>query len=414
MSLAPYQPYLDFIASQQTHMVHQLYEWSNINSGSRNLQGLARMAAILEDNFFWLNAPIERIALAPMTVMGDDGTLHTQALGECLRLRMRPHAPIQVVLVGHYDTVFDEKHPFQRAQFIDEQTLNGPGVADLKGGLLVMLKALEAFEKSPWASAIGYEVILNPDEEIGSVGSDVVLKAAAQHAQFGLIFEPALPDGTLAGARKGSGNFSVHITGKAAHAGRNPHEGRNAVVAASTIAVRLFALQESQARVLINPANIIGGGALNMVPEHAVLRFNVRTHATEDEAWFMQQLAEMTAEFSGHNGFTCHVEGGFTRTPKPMSHSNQALFSLLKDTGALLNQPIAWRDSGGACDGNNLYKYGVPNIDTLGVCGGAIHSDKEFVTLSSLTERAQLTALLLMRLASGELHYPDILSKKPL
>lgn len=403
MSIAPYQPYLDFIASQQAHMVHQLYEWSNINSGSRHIAGLARMAKVLEDNFFWLNAPIERIDLAPMSEMGDDGQMREQALGQCLRITMREEAPIQVVLVGHYDTVFDETHPFQTATFLDEQTLNGPGVADLKGGLLIVLKALEAFEQSPWAHNIGYQVILNPDEEIGSIGSDAVLREAAKTAQMGLIFEPSLPDGTLAGARKGSGNFSVHITGKAAHAGRNPQDGRNAVVAASHIAIALSELQASQTRVLINPARIVGGGALNIVPDHAILRFNVRTQTSDDEQWMEQKLAEITEKFSGQNGFECHIHGGFTRAPKPMSKSNLALFHMVRETGEMLGQTIAWRDSGGACDGNNLYKYGVPNVDTLGVRGGAIHSDKEFVELQSLSERAQLTALLLMRIARGEL-----------
>lgn len=412
MSIAPYQPYLDFIASQQTHMVHQLYEWSNINSGSRHIAGLTRMAKVLEDNFFWLKVPIERIDLAPIIEMADDGQMREQALGQCLRITMRPKAPIQVVLVGHYDTVFDENHPFQTAQFLDEQTLNGPGVADLKGGLLVMLKALEAFEQSPWAHNIGYQVILNPDEEIGSIGSDVVLREAAKTARIGLIFEPALPDGTLAGARKGSGNFAVHVTGKAAHAGRNPNDGRNAVVAASRIALALAELHKSQSRVLINPARIVGGGALNIVPDQAILRFNVRTQSHEDEAWLEEKIAKITEEFSGIDGYACHIHGGFTRAPKPMSESNLVLFDMVRSSGAMLGQSIAWRDSGGACDGNNLYKYGVPNVDTLGVRGGAIHSDKEFVELESLSERAQLTALLLMRLASGELTMDDIVSNK--
>lgn len=418
MALAPYQPHLDWLAAQYPHMVQLTQNWSAINSGSTHLAGLAQMAKVLEDNFYWLETPVERLDLAPMQTIADDGSVRTQPLGQVLRLRKRPEAPIQVLLVGHYDTVYGADHPFQIPEFLDEHTLRGPGVADLKGGLVVMLKALECLERSEWKERIGWEVILNPDEEIGSIGSDPILKEAAARAQLGLIYEPSLPDGMLAGARKGSGNFTLVVKGREAHAGRNPEEGRNAVVAASELAVALAKCAQQRPGILINPARILGGGALNVVPDHAILRFNVRTGTPEDELWMLETLHELVAFYNGstsdrgkkdayasclpRDGFTISVHGNFTRAPKPMCLRNSSLFQSMAETARNLNQELRWRDTGGACDGNNLYRHGLPNIDTLGVRGGAIHSDQEFAILPSLLERAQLSALFLMQLAKGD------------
>ena len=123
---------------------------------------------------------------------------------------------------------------------LDDGTLNGPGVADMKGGLAVLLAALKAVESSPDADRLGYELVINSDEEVGSPASAELIALAAQGKRAALTYEPAaLPDGTLAGARPGSGNFSFIVRGRSAHAGRNPEDGRNALVAAAELALRL-------------------------------------------------------------------------------------------------------------------------------------------------------------------------------
>jgi glutamate carboxypeptidase len=328
--------------------------------------------------------------------------LVARPVAEALSIRKRPDAPLQILLVGHMDTVFAVDDAFQKPRYVSETILNGPGVADLKGGLVVMLKALEALEKHPQAERIGWQVILNPDEEIGSISSDPLLQQSAAGKHLGLIYEPALADGTLAGARKGSGNFSIKVTGKAAHAGRNPEDGRNAVVAAAEIAQQLFALNGKRPGLSINPANIRGGGALNVVPDLAIIRFNIRTQQPEDEAFIMAKIEAMLALLRNRNGFGAELHGRFTRPPKPMSAENKRLFDWVQNCGRELGQEIAVKPSGGCCDGNNLWHYGLANVDTLGVRGEHIHSPNERVYLESLTEKAQLSALLLMKLASGE------------
>ena len=227
------------------------------------------------------------------------------------------------------------------------------------------------------------------------------IREYAARKQIGLVFEPALPDGTLAGARKGSGNFTLTVHGRAAHAGRNPEEGRNALVAAAQAAIALAALNGKRAGVTVNPARLISGGALNVVPDLAVLKWNVRMTQPEDTAWVSAQMEEIVAGLE-KDGITATLSGHFTRPPKPMCTRNRALFDWVVESGAMLGQTLSWRDTGGACDGNNLHASGLATVDTLGVRGGYIHSDAEYMVPESLTERAQLATLLLLRLAKGE------------
>ena len=147
---------------------------------------------------------------------------------------------MQLLFTGHMDTVFATDHPFQDTRWLDDATINGPGTADMKGGIAVFLAALKAVEASPAAARIGYEVVVNSDEEVGSLSSAALLAQAARGKRAALTYEPsALPDGTLAGARPGSGNFAITIRGRSAHAGRNPEDGRNALLAAADLALRL-------------------------------------------------------------------------------------------------------------------------------------------------------------------------------
>ncbi len=388
-------------------MRHLVESWSRINSGSYNLDGLAVMAKALEDNFLWLNAPMERLDLPPLRAIDAGGNPVDMPVGQAVRIRKRPHAPLQVFLGGHMDTVFGKDHPFQTPKYVDENTLNGPGVADLKGGLVVMLKALEALERSPWAEAIGWEVLINPDEEIGSQSSDALLAEAAARNHLGLVFEPALADGTLAGARKGSGNFTFVMRGRAAHAGREFEAGRNAIVAAAELVANLHAINGQREGLTLNIGHIEGGGALNVVPDLAIVRLNVRLAEADDRAWLMAQFEQLLAQWKERPDYQLHLHGNFTRAPKPMSAANAQVFELVKRSGAMLGIEVAWKATGGCCDGNNLWAHGLANVDTLGVRGGNIHSAAEFVLLDSLAERAKLAALILMRLASGEERIPN-------
>lgn len=397
-----YRPHLQWIAEQTTAARDQLIELANINSGSLNADGVRAVAQKVRDLFEPLQGEAELIDVPAFTATADDGSERHSALGPVLRIRKRPDAPLRVFVGGHLDTVFPKDSAFQTVQRRGDDELHGPGVADLKGGILVAFNALRALERSPWAEQIGWELVLNPDEEIGSASSMPVLLESAKRCHLGLVYEPSFPDGNLAGARKGSGNFDVIVRGKAAHAGREHHLGRNAIRACADFISALDQLNGQREGVTINPGFIRGGGALNVVPELCITKFNVRTSKAEDEQWMQEQLDHLLDDINQRDGISLALRGGFTRPPKPADGDIGKLADMIRDCGSELGLGLEFHPTGGCCDGNNLAAAGLPNIDNLGVVGGAIHSDQEYMRISSLAERAQLSALLLMRLASGE------------
>ena len=383
-------------------MLAQVQAWSALNTGTANLAGLASQAAMLAEAFAALPGTVELVDPAPVTAIAADGSAFEKPHGQHLVVRVRPQANRRILLTGHMDTVFPADHPFQRQTWLDGETLNGPGVADMKGGIAVMLHALLAFEASAHASGLGYDVLINSDEETGSLASNALIAELAAGKLAALTYEPAaLPDGTLAHERGGTGNYSITFTGRSAHAGRNPHEGRNAIVAAADLILRLKALETSE--ITINPAKLEGGAANNVVPDHAVLRFNVRPKSTAAGAAFDSDLNALLRSIETAHDIATHRHGGVTRPPKRVDARAQALFDLVRECGAELGQTIRWQSSGGVCDGNNIAACGVPVVDTMGVRGGAIHSPDEYLIVPSLAERAALSARVIERLAQGAL-----------
>ena len=378
-------------------MLDQVLAWSAINSGSRNLGGLERMADLLADAFAGLPGLLRLEQPDVVETVDSAGKAIKVQHGRHLHLTVRPTAPLQMLFTGHMDTVFGADHAFQETGWLDAGTLNGPGVADMKGGIAIMLAALKAVERSPIADRLGYEVVINSDEEGGSPASAALLARSAQGKRAALTYEPAaLPDGTLAGARPGSGNFSIVVRGRSAHAGRNPEEGRNALLAAADLALRLDRLKREG--LTVNPSRIEGGSPSNVVPDLAILRVNLRPRTPELEAEVSGEIDTLVAAVAADRDVQIELTGSFGRPPKPMRPEAEALFNLVKQAGADLGQSIAWKPSGGVCDGNNIAACGVPVVDTMGVRGGKIHSTEEFLIVNSLPERAALSALTILRL----------------
>ncbi len=369
-------------------------EWAKVNSGTANLDGLAAMADKLANAFAAL--PGEVALVEPGAVEKVDAKGHARPLahGRHLVLRVRPEAQRRVLLTGHMDTVYGPEHPFQACDWIDADTLHGPGTADMKGGLALMLEGLLAYEKG--APTLGYDVAINSDEETGSLSSQGLIAQLAKDKLFALTYEPALPDGSMARARPGSGNYAAVIRGRSAHAGRNPEDGRNAVVAAGDLALALAATRREG--LSINPARIEGGGPNNTVPDLAILHFNLRPATPELAALVPSLIDEAIAEVALRHDVAIHLHGGVSRPPKPISGQTEALYGLVSKAAADLGQAMHWKDTGGVCDGNNIAATGVPVLDTMGALGGAIHSPDEFLLASSLAPRAQLTALVLHRI----------------
>lgn len=373
-----------------------LIRWSDINSGSTHIAGLHRMRDALAHEFRTLRgATVDTVPLA--------GTA-----AEAVRVTLHRGATTRVLLNGHFDTVYGAHHAFQKCTLLPDDILRGPGVADMKGGIVVMLAALRRFLASSNAQQLGIEIILTPDEETGSVATRPLLEETAQSRQhrLALIFEPARSNGDLVRARKGTGIFTLSCRGRAAHAGRDPGAGRNAILALCELLPQVAELGKDLAGVMVNVGTIRGGGTANIVPDFAEAEVNIRTTRQADEAEVIGCLQELAEPINTREGYRLEIGGGFNRPPKEVSPAEERWFAAWQQCAADCGVKLSWQDVAGGSDGNLLAAAGLSTLDALGPVGDHLHSPDEFVRISSLAERAAIAALFLERLASGAIPGP--------
>ena len=395
---------IERIEASRDAMVARTVAWSKVNTGSTNTDGLKAFAPTLADAFSELEAEVVLQEAVPFEMVNQSGEIETIDTGPILRVNARPNAPVQVVMSGHYDTVFPPHAGFNDVTDLGHGRLNGPGLADMKGGLCLMLEALKTFEASAAKELIGYQIVVTPDEEIGNFASAGALtEAASSGALIGMTYEPCMESGAMSGGRKGSAVYDVVFRGRAAHAGRSHAEGRSAIAAAALFTAGIESLNGRYEGVTLNTGKIDGGNAVNIVPDLAIVRFGARAPDAEAAAWADTQIRQLMGEIEKRDGISAHIHGGFYRPPKPRNSAQQALFDAVAGTGRAIGLELEFIDTGGVCEGNNIFAAGVPNVDTLGVLGGRIHSTEEFVETSSFAKRGALSALLLNRLADGRI-----------
>jgi glutamate carboxypeptidase len=387
---------IDWLATRQTLWSTQLVELANMNSGSSNLPGLKLVSQWLSE---WsIGTACEQVFVQPRTEVQDDGSLRSVETGPCLMWTVRPEAPTRVLLGIHYDTVYSPDHHPDRCRWESPEKLIGPGVADAKGGIIVARAALEAIELFELAPNVGWTLFFNSDEEVGSPSSTELWTKLAQSHTVGLLFEPALSSGALVSHRKGSGNFTVVVHGKAAHAGRDFDQGRNAIALASRLTVELDNLNSIYPGVTINVGRIGGGGAVNVVPDLAVVRFNIRVPDPAGQTWVESQIRQIDQRFQSVEGYKLEWHGKFSAPAKPLDLHQKILMQQLESAAQSVGQSLAWNSSGGVCDGNRLAADGLANIDTLGPVGDRIHSPDEWVNPLTIVTKAQLVASFFARL----------------
>lgn len=381
---------LTWLESRETEMLDLAQNWADMNTFSANHAGLDAFSQELIRAFTVFSLPVEMIPLPPYQYCDTNGELRQGMAAPALSLSQRPGAEHQILLVGHMDTVHPAQGAFQKCVRLDNGMIQGPGITDMKGGLVVMLFVLQALERCPWKDRIGWRVIINADEEIGSLSSGGLLTAAAAGCHLGLVFEPSLPNGDFVSARKASGNFTLVVRGKAAHAGRNPQEGRSAIDAAAAWITEVKTFFRDHDELTINMGQISGGTARNVVADLAVIRFNVRFHQREVQTYFEEQLPLINHRIAGEHRVKVELHGEFQAPAKPLTDDVRKLFGFLKEAGVAVGLDLNWHASGGVCDGNRLAAGGLPTIDTFGVQGGNIHSTEEYVVPESFVQRAKL------------------------
>lgn len=390
------------LPSRRAELVALLERWAAINSGSSHAIGLARMAAELRATF------AAAFPAAQLEELSADAEGYNPPGVKALRFRLRPSAPLQVFLCGHYDTVYGADDPFQTCRWLDADTLNGPGVTDMKGGLVVLLAALQAFEQTPHAAQIGWEILLTPDEETGTHGTRHLFEEAAKRHHFGFVFEPARPSGDIIHSRKGTGGAIVTCHGRASHAAKIPNDGRSAILGLAAFSLAASKIPAELPGTLVNVGNIKGGSpATNVVPDFAQAELDLRVTQMSDEPQLFARLRALAAEVAATYEVKFDLNLWLNRPPKENHTTEAKLFPEFQraalDVGL---KPFNWVHGGGASDGNFLGAAGLPCFDGIGPEGDHLHSAREYCRVATIAPRAQNVALFLHRLASGETPFP--------
>jgi glutamate carboxypeptidase len=348
-------------------MVDALAALVAIESPSSDPDALARCAAAVASLF------AERLGREPVA----DGThLHWSGGG-----------PPQVVVVGHFDTVWPIGTLVRRPFTVTNGVASGPGALDMKAGIVQVVEALATLGELE-----GVEVVLTSDEEVGSRTSRDLVERVARGARAALVLEPAAPGGALKTARKGTGDYTLRVQGRAAHAGNEPERGANALIALAEAVLAAAQLARPELGTTVTPTLASAGTASNVVPAEASAHLDVRATAPDESARLDRELRALAPAVAGTS---LAVDGGWNRPPLPPSAS-ASLFAVAQGCASRLGlAPLTGAAVGGGSDGNFTAAVGVPTLDGLGGVGGGMHAEDEHVLVETMPERAALLAELI-------------------
>jgi glutamate carboxypeptidase len=381
-------------------MRETLARWVAINSGSRNAAGIAQLQVELRRE-------LEALAFA------------VEGLEEGSLLRARRPGPTgspRILLIGHVDTVFEPGSESDALPGTGSGALaeagdgraSGPGAADMKGGLVVMLHALRALAASGDLGRASWIAILNSDEELGSPGSRAMIEAEARAADLGFVFESVQADGAMVRSRRGIGEVQLEIEGVAAHAGSAPEEGHSAILELAHKVIALEALADPARGLSVNTGTIRGGSKRNIVPEQASALIDLRFDDPQSGAELLARIEALAAQPSVP-GTRTRIRSQLHRPAKPATPATDELLArhaqVARDLGLAAPAPV---HAGGGTDGSLAAAVGLATLDSMGVRGGRAHTREEFVVLESLPERAALAAILWRRLIDGRLDAPGV------
>ena len=312
------------------------------------------------------------------------------------RRRIR-NRPLQLI-VGHYDTVWPIGTLAERPFSVDGNVIRGPGVFDMKGGLVMCLLALRTIDRLGLELPATPVIFVNADEEIGSRSSTRYIQKLARRSSRALVLEPAMGDaGLIKTERKGIGRYTITVYGKAAHAGLDPEGGASAILELSHVIQTLFALNDPAAGVTVNVGTVDGGIQPNVVAPHSSCVADVRVPTVLDGD---RVHAAIHALEPSTEGVRLRVEGAIGRPSMEATPRNQALWEQAKDLGGELGLDLASARAGGGSDGNTTSQY-TATLDGLGPVGDGAHAVHEFLYVDETLERTALLAMLLAAPLNG-------------
>jgi glutamate carboxypeptidase len=360
----------------------------DIDCGTFTPAGVNRVADIMEERFRSAGWSVERIPHAPSPQAPDLGDVVVATLAGG---RKAGDGGRRVLLIGHMDTVFPEGTATERPFRIEGTTAYGPGVSDMKGGLLAGLHAVRCLQGIDFHEFQRITYVCNPDEEIGSPFSGPIILDRAREADVCFVLEGARENGDIVSSRKGVADFLARIRGRAAHAGVEPERGRSAVLQAAHATVALHELNGKWPGVTVNVGTVQGGIRPNVVAERCEMRVDVRAPTV---AAFQEALAAvqslLTQRFVPDVEVDVESQGGFP--PMEKIEATARLVERARAIAEELGFEVKDAATGGASDANPVAGSGVPTLDGLGPIGGADHAPGEWLDLDSVVPRISLLA----------------------
>jgi glutamate carboxypeptidase len=376
----------ELAASRSDRYVESLREMVNIDSGSYTPEGVNRIADLCEKRFRSGGWEVER--RAQRSGEGADETLGDLLIGR------RRGSGRRVLMIGHMDTVFAEGTAAERPFRVDGTTARGPGVSDMKGGLLFGFLAVEILDEAGMRRDLDITYVCNPDEEIGSPFSGPIIQAMAPEFGAAFVMEAARENGDVVSARKGVSDFRIEIHGRAAHAGVEPEKGRNAILEAAHKTLALQALNGRWPGASVNVGVIDGGTRSNVVPDRCSLKVDVRSSA-EDTMVAVEDEVKRIAGANTVPDVATSVSWGSWHRPFEKVGGSAVLVDVAIRIARDLGFELSDAPTGGASDANTTSHAGVPTLDGLGPVGGNDHSPEEWSDVASVPQRLALLAGLL-------------------
>jgi glutamate carboxypeptidase len=361
----------------------------NIDCGSYTPDGVNRIADLVADALRAEGADVERIPHRP-----DDGD---PQLGDLVIGRIAGEGR-RILLIGHMDTVFDPGTAAERPFRVDGDRALGPGVTDMKAGLLAGLHAISALHEAGARPAITF--VANPDEEIGSPFSTEHIRRVASDHDAVLVLECARANGDIVSARKGIADYHLTLVGRAAHAGVEPEKGRSAILEAAHQVVALHALNGRRPTVTVNAGVIRGGTRPNVVAERCELQVDLRAATVDAFDAAAAEVARLAAEPTVPD-VAIDLRRIASHPPMEKTDASATLVAQAVAIAGELGFPLRDAATGGASDANTTAALGIPTIDGLGPVGGDDHSVDEWLDVTSVAPRTTLLAALIAKLGSG-------------
>ena len=321
-------------------------------------------------------------------------TLRSEATGDHVRATFGTGAS-QLLLLGHFDTVWPVGQLARMPIRHDAGCLYGPGVFDMKAGIAIGMLAVRALDELGWQLRKRVVMLMTADEERGSGSSRDVVEAEARHSDAVCVLEPSLPGGALKTSRKGAGEFELTVRGISAHAGLEPEKGSSAISELAVQILAIEALRDHARGVSVNVGLVDGGSRPNVVPDHARAVIDVRASTRDDAQRIEDAIRALRPERAGTS---LQVHGGFSRPPLERSQAVADLYGMARSIAAELGHDLAEGSAGGGSDGNLTAALGIPTLDGLGAVGDGAHAVHEHVEIAQLSWRAALVAGLIRRL----------------